>query len=186
MKPNTIECSRRWIATTLTLLWLSASSAFPIESPKPTPRPGTLGAYAQNVTLDRSALKDETGRVILTNDNVSGIGDGAAITLGSVVTAGRGPSKASSGGSSAERARWQAAHRKQRRVIAGLEKKKSLLETEIDHIEDQSLTPKTLARLDRAESKLRHLEREISQERVTLARIVRDARRQGAEPEWFR
>ena len=42
------------------------------------------------------------------------------------------------------------------------------------------------ARLERAESKLRHLDEEISREREELSRIVRDARRRGAEPGWFR
>jgi hypothetical protein len=166
--------------------FLTPAPVFAAEPPKPTPRPGSLGAYAQKITLDRSALGDPTGRVILTNDNVVGIGEGATITLGSVVMPEGGSSKAPDRGNSAERSRWRAAHKKQRRVIADLERQRSLLEIDIDNIEDQRLTPKILIRLDRAESKLRHIDREIVRERGELARIVRDARRRGAEPGWFR
>jgi septal ring factor EnvC (AmiA/AmiB activator) len=124
--------------------------------------------------------------VILTNDNVVGLGEGATITLGAVAPAGRKKSKPSGGADNAERSRWQAAHHKQRQVIAALERRRSQLETEIDQIEDLGLTTKTMARLERAESKLRHLDEEIARERSALARIVRDARRRGAEPGWFR
>jgi hypothetical protein len=165
---------------------LSSATGSGTDQPQPTPRPGTLGAYARTVTLDRSALGDQTGRLVLTNGKVERIGDGASITLGSVETAKRVVSKPSKAADSAARERWRSAHQKQRRVIADLERRLSLIEIEIDHIEDQRLTPKTLARLDRAESKRRHLEQEIARAREALARIVRDARREGAEPGWFR
>lgn len=165
---------------------LVPSAVFSADRPTPTPRPGTLAAYAQKITLDRSLLGDESGRVILTNEEVAEIGACAAITLGSVVTPSDHHSKKSGSGGSAERTRWRAAHRKQQKVIADLERQLSLLGVEIDHLEKQQRTPKILARLDRAEAKRRHLELETSRAREELARIVRDARRQGAEPGWFR
>jgi hypothetical protein len=43
-----------------------------------------------------------------------------------------------------------------------------------------------MARLQQLEAKLLQLDRDIAGERARLARIVRDARRRGAEPGWFR
>jgi hypothetical protein len=186
MFPQYSNLPRRLIAAVVAIASFSPASVSGSEKPRPTPRPGTLGAYAREITIDRSAFGDPDGRVILTNENVVGFGTGATITLGAVMTAVHGRSKASSGGSSADRSRVRAAHRKQQQVIADLERQRSLLEVEIRHIDNQSLTPKILARLDRAKSKRRHLDQEISRARDELARIVRDARRQGAEPGWFR
>jgi len=186
MIPQHSNHSSSLVSAVLIVVSFTAAPGSAADPPKPTPRPGTLGAYASKVTLDRSALSDRTGRVILTNDNVVGLGEGATITLGSVVTAGRKKSKPAGGADNAERSRWQAAHHKQRQVIVGLERRRSQFETEIDQIEDLGLTARTMARLERAESKLRHLDEEIARERSALARIVRDARRRGAEPGWFR
>ena len=171
-------------AVALVMLSTTAFSSDP--APKPTPLPGTLGAYAKNITLDRSNLGEENGRVILTNDNVVILGSGGSIILGAVATDGRGKTKKAGVADNAERARWQSAHHKQRQEIAALERRRSLLENEIDQIEDLGLTAKTMARLERAETKLLHLDQEIAREREALARIVRDARRRGAEPGWFR
>lgn len=172
------------VVTALAWSWPAVCSAS--DAPRPTPRPGTLGAYARTITLDRSALGGSAAPIILTNDTVADAGKRAAITLGAVITPGRVSSNPASEPDGSRRARWKAAHDRQRRVIEDLERRKSLLELEIDHLENQRLTPKILARLDRAESKRGHFEREIARARQELARIVRDARRHGAEPGWFR
>ena len=186
MIPQHSNHSSRLVSAVLTIVSITAASGSAADPPRPTPRPGTLGAYAKKVSLNRSALGDTTGRVVLTNDSVIGLAADGSITLGTVASAGRKKSKASGVADNAERSRWQAAHHKQRQVIVALERRRSQLETEIDQIEDLSLTAKTMARLERAESKLRHLDEEIAAERAALARIVRDARRRGAEPGWFR
>ena len=154
--------------------------------PKPTPRPGTLGAYAEGVTLDRSSLVDPDGHLILTNDDISTIARNGKITLGTVTGSGRPSSKQPGAADRAERERWRTAHRNQRQVIARLEQRRALVEIEIEHLQDQHLTIKTMARLQRAEAKRNQLDREIAAERAELARIVREARRRGAEPGWFR
>jgi hypothetical protein len=156
------------------------------DPPKPTPRPGSLAAYAEKITLDRSALGDDSGRLVLTNDSVAGLAAGGSITLGAVMPSAGEASDTPVAANESERSRWQTAHRRQRRAIAVLEKQRAKLELEIDHLEDLGLTAKVMARLDRAESKLRHVDEEIAREREALARIVRDARRSGAEPGWFR
>jgi chromosome segregation ATPase len=185
MTPEQFLLSRRRVGAFALLAGMASAAGFSADQPRPTPRPGTLGAYAREVTLDRSALGQASGRVIVTNDTVIGVCEGASITLGAVTMDGLDAPTATRG-DSAERTRWRAAHRRQQRVIADLEERMSVLEIEIHHIEDQRLTPKILARLDRAEAKRRHLEHEIRRARDELARIVRDARRHGAEPGWFR
>jgi hypothetical protein len=186
MKPYSSDMPRRLMAVACFLVGLSASSVSAGDSPQPTPRPGTLAAYAEKLTLDRSALGDDTGRVILTNDSVAGLAADGSITLGTVTLEGRQKSTMSPTADNTERSRWQAAHRKQRQVIAALERRRSQLELEIDQIENQSLTARTMARLEQLELKMRQLDRDIAAERMELARIVRDARRRGAEPGWFR
>jgi hypothetical protein len=186
MKPDTTNTWCRLTAVAFLLFSFSASFGSAADPPRPTPRPGTLAAYAEKITLDRSALADATGRVILTNDSVAGLAADGSITLGMVAHAEGKKAKTSPVADNAERARWQAAHRKQRQVIAALERRRSRLEIEIDQIEDLGLTAKTMARLEQSEAKLQQLDREIATERAELARIVRDARRRGAEPGWFR
>ena len=186
MIPQHSDLSCRLVSAVLAAAWFTAPPVSATDPPRPTPRPGSLAAYAEKTTLDRSALGDGAGRLILTNDSVAGLAAGGSITLGTVAPADGQELNASGGANDTERSRWQAAHRKQRRVIAVLERQRAKLVTEIDQIEDLGLTAKVMARLDRAESKLRHLDEEIVREREALARIVRDARRRGAEPGWFR
>ena len=186
MIPQYSGYPRRLISAFSVFVWLTVTTGSAADPPKPTPRPGTLGAYAKNLTLDRSVLGNGDGRVILTNDNVTALAPDGSMTLGTVTQAGPIDSKTSGRADNSERSRWQAAHHRQRQVITGLERRRSQLETEIDQIQDLGLTAKTMARLDRAKSKLHHLDKEIAAERSELARIVRDARRRGAEPGWFR
>ena len=164
---------------------LAAASLVAAESPTPTPapRPGSLAAYASRLALNRSRAVDGSDPLMITNDNLEVFAAGGALTLGSASTKGAAPAKPPD---AAERARWRKAYDKQREVFAGLERRRTLLEVEIDHIEDGQLTPKNLARLDRAEAKARVLDEEVERERRELAKIVREARRHGAEPGWFR
>lgn len=186
MIPQHSGLSRRLISAVLVFAWFTTASGSAADPPRPTPRPGSLAAYAERTTLDRSVLGDGTGRLILTNESVAGIATGGSITLGTVTPAGAEKSKASNAANDSERSRWQAAHRKQQRVIAVLERHRAKLEIEIDQIDNQGLTAKIMARLDLLEAKLQQLDRDVAAERAKLARIVRDARRRGAEPGWFR
>lgn len=186
MIPQHSDLSRRLVSAVVAAAWLTAQLVSATDPPRPTPRPGSLAAYAEKITLDRSALGDGAGRLILTNDSVAGLAAGGSITLGTVTPASGKKSNASGTGNGSERSRWQAAYRKQQHVIVALEKQRAKVEIEIDQLDDLGLTAKVMARLERTESKLHHLDEEIAREREALARIVRDARRCGAEPGWFR
>ena len=159
--------------------WVAAER----PTPTPAPRPGSLADYASRLTLNRSRAGDGADRLMITNENLEVFAAGAAMTLGSAPTNGAASAKQPD---AAERARWRKAYQVQLKVIAGLERRRTLLEVEIDHIEDGGLTAKTMARLEQAEAKARILDEEIKHERGELARIVREARRHGAEPGWFR
>jgi hypothetical protein len=167
----------------ISVLAAAASVAAENPTPTPAPRPGSLAAYASRLTLNRSRAGAGADRLMITNDNLEVFAAGGAMTLGSAPTNGAAPAKQPD---AAERARWRKAYHEQRKVIAGLERRRTLLEVEIDRIEDGQLTAKNLARLDHAETKARVLDEEIKRERGELGRIVREARRHGAEPGWFR
>ena len=184
MKPNPSDTSCLIMAFATLLFCFTVSIGSTDDPPKPTPRPGSLAAYAEKVVLDRSALGDDTSLLILTNDTIAGLAAGGSITLGTMTQV--DSKKTQSVADNAERSRWQMAHHGQQQVISALERRRSHLELEIDQIEDLSLTARTMARLEQSEAKLQLLEREIAVERAELARIVRDARRRGAEPGWFR
>ena len=158
---------------------LAVAASVAGENPTPTPRPGTLAAYAGRISLRQT----ETGGVTITDENLAEFAARGAVTLGAASTRGAPPPKQPD---AAERTRWRTAYRRQRHVITGLERRRALIEVEIDHIEDGGLTAKSLARLDRAKEKARVLDEQIKRERGEFVRVVREARRHGAEPGWFR
>jgi hypothetical protein len=184
MKTYTSDISWRLIAIAWFAFCLTSTFVSTADPRSPTPRPGSLAAYAEKVTLDRSTLSDHDGRLILTNESVAALATGGAITLGIVKQANLKKTKKTV--DNAERSRWQNAHHNQKEVIVALERRRVGLEVEIDRVENLSLTAKTMASLDLLETKLLQLDRDIAAERAELARIVRDARRRGAEPGWFR
>jgi hypothetical protein len=149
-----------------------------------TPIPGTLAAYAERTTLNSSALRDDNGHLTLTNARLAELCTQGRIVIGAATVAPTNPSKDEP--SAAVRAKWRKTYFKQRDVIAVLERRRALLEVEIDHIEDGRFDVRGLARLEHAEAKLRLLDKEIRDERLELAKIVREARRHGAQPGWFR
>ena len=176
----------RYVCAIAALLAISTTAAAEDPVRRPTPKPGTLGAYANKITLDRSNLTNGNGRIVLDNDNVVVLGAGGLIIVGGVSTSSLGKSTPAGVADRAERVRWRAAHRKQKNVISSLERRRTQLEIEIDHLKNQRMTIKTMARLQQTEAKLQQLDRDIATERAELRRIVREARQRGAEPGWFR
>lgn len=186
MNTSSFQSPRRFlyaIGTVASLVVVhGVTAAEPVA--KATPEPGTLAAYAQRTTLKSTTLRDDSGRLTLNNATLSELCEQGTIILGAAAVTVKQPVTGEP--TAAARTTWRMAYFKQRDVIARLERRRALLEVEIDHIEDGRLDVRGLARLERAEAKLRLLEEEIRDERRELARIVREARRHGAEPEWFR
>lgn len=167
---------------------VASSLAAPTDepTPSPTPRPGTLAAYASRTSLDRRAVDGETGRVIITSENLAELAEGGAMTVGAPTKGPPVPIGQRGGAEAGERGRWRGRYMKQSEVIAKLKRRRAGIEAEIDRINRESLSAQNLARLDRAREKLRLLDQEIRRERTELAKIVREARRHGAQPGWFR
>ncbi len=162
---------RKWLRLSLT-----EADTF-LENPTAEANPLRIGQEIE------ARLEQRVARSQGYMDELEVFAAGAAVTLGSPPTGGTAPAQQPD---AAERARWRKAYHEQRKVVAGLERRRTLIEVEINHIEDGQLTTKNLARLDRAEAKAQSLDEEIKRERSELAKIVREARHHGAEPGWFR
>jgi hypothetical protein len=186
MKILTLHSPRRTLCALCAVTVLAIAHWVTAEEPaaRATPSPGTLAAYARRTTLNGAALRDDTGHLTLNNAKLAELCARGTIILGTASVAAHPPSIGKP--TAAIRAKWRKAYFKQRDVIAVLERRRALLEIDIDHIEDGRLDVRGLARLERAEAKLRLLEAEIRDERNQLARIVREARQHGAQPDWFR
>ena len=157
-----------------------------VPTSTPTPRPGTLAAYASRISLDPRVADPVTGRVVITTEDLAELASDGAVTFGEYA-AGRQPSvKPVAGNEADERGAWRARYLNQREVVTEIEARRSAVEADIEAINRERVTPRSLARLDRAQTKLRLIEQEIRRARAELARIVREARRRGAQPGWFR
>lgn len=183
---NTLHSShfgRRSLAAVATVLFASAALATDEPTRTPTPRPGTLADYARHVSLNASEAVDGSGEIRISSSNLTEIADRGSLTRGAV----EAHRTSSSPGPPAEsRDHWRDRYFEQRRVVAGLESRRARLAAEIDRLESGRLTAAIMARIDRAEIELRLLDEEARNAKLELARIVRDARRHGAEPGWFR
>jgi hypothetical protein len=84
------------------------------------------------------------------------------------------------------RQRWRSRVLTQSARIATLEARRADVEAEIDRLERGSLDARTLDRIEKAEAKLARVDADIRREKAELSRMVREARKQGAQPGWFR
>lgn len=174
---------RRLLAAVTTVLLAAEALAADEPTRTPTPRPGTLADYASRVSLNAPAALDGSGEITITSSNLAELADRGRLIRGAVEAP---RPTASSASRSGDREHWRDRYFEQRRVVAALESKSARLAAEIDRLESGRLTAAVMARIDRAEIELRLLEREVRDAKSELRRIVRDARRHGAEPGWFR
>ena len=151
-------------------------------SPTPTPCPRTLG----DIKLKTGASADTDGRVVISDANLADLAARGTVTVGGQATSKPSRPNPRKTPSRTERQRWRKMVLDQKAVIVGLERKRLRIEAQIDLIENAKVTARTLARLQQAEIELRAVEREIRAEKAELGRLIRDARRHGAEPGWFR
>ena len=155
-------------------------------APSPTPKPGTLAAFARSTQLDRSAADPGSGRIVITTDNLARLGEGAALSE-------TGPPAAEPPAITTDvrpdptvRSFWRKKVLAQSRNIARLESHRDRVLEEIDRLERGRLDGRALDRIEKAESKLRQVEGDIKREKARLSNLVREARKQGAQPGWFR
>jgi hypothetical protein len=174
----------RFVAAVVLLgIPIAASSSPP---PTPTPRAGTLAAYASATPLDRSVLADQTGPVVITSASLAELGRGASLTELTEPAAEPVTVLEDTEVNGKTREYWRKKVLAQNKVISKLEARRLAVEEEIDRIERGRLDSKGLDRLEKAEEKLRSVDTSIRHEKMELSRIVRMARKQGAQPGWFR
>ena len=166
--------------------WHPVIHASDHPEPTPTPQHRTLAALAKDRPLNRSRASADGGSITITNDNLAQLSDGAVVTELTSTAAELGRIEPPDGADAATRQRWRKAVLAQRGVISRLEVRRQGIETKIDRLERGKLDARALDRIAKAESELQDIEREIRRARSVLSRLVRDARKEGAQPGWFR
>lgn len=182
MKHHSATRSIRIVLLIATGLLPVAAPAADNPSATPTPRPRRLG----DIKLKPDSAHDEAEGVVISDANLSQLAAGGTLTIGGTTTVAPIGAKRRSTSSRSDRARWREAVLDQKRVIVSLERKRLRIESEIDLIEDGRLTAHALARIQRFEIELQTVDRDIRAEKTELGRLIREARRHGAEPGWFR
>ena len=173
------------IGCVLGLAWASAVQASAPPTQKPTPKPGTLAALASSTTLSRGQGSAHTGVIVITDDNLTDLGQGAALTVMTSTIAETGSIDVIEVDRKT-REKWRRRVLAQSSVIAQLEEGRDRVRIEIDRLERGRLDGRALDRIAKAETKLKAVEAEIKSAKAQLSRIVRDARKEGAQPGWFR
>jgi len=131
-------------------------------------------------------VNSETGTIVITTDNLTELGQTGVVTQVRNPIAPPAEVDLGNAPSSKTRAYWRKKVLAQSRVIAKIESRKEEVETEINRIERGRLDSRALDKLEKAETKLKAVETEIRREKQELSRIIRDARKEGAQPGWFR
>lgn len=182
MKHHSATHSIRIVFLIATGLWSVAAPAADDPSPTPTPRPRRLG----DIKLKTDSAHDEAEGLVISDANLSLLASRGTVSIGGTTTAAPIGGKPRSTPSRSDRSRWRDAVLDQKRVIVSLERKRLRIESEIDLVEEGRLTAHALARIQRFEIELRTVDRDIRAEKTELGRLIREARRHGAEPGWFR
>ena len=171
-------------AVILCAIGAASATAWTENQPSPTPtiRPRTLG----DIKLKYVPGSDASGRIVISDANLAKLADRGSVTVGGTATAGTTGPGLRKTPSNSMRERWRKKVLDQKTVIEGLERNRLRIEAQIDLIEDARVTARTLARLKAAGIELRSVEGRIRSARAELGRLVREARRDGAEPGWFR
>ncbi len=169
----------------IALSWTTVSKAAEPPPQKPTPKPGTLAELATTRSLNRSGGADDTATILITNNNLDELGEGSALTVMTSTIADPGSFEPTDV-SPKTRDKWRRTVLAQSAVIAKLEVRRDQANTEIDHLERGRLDGLALDRIAKAEAKLKAVEAEIKRAKAQLSSIVRSARKEGAQPGWFR
>jgi hypothetical protein len=166
--------------------WNPVAHASDDPPPRPTPRPGTLAALARSTELRRSPGADGAAPIVITDDNLASLGGEAVFTVLTTTAAEFQPLQLDDPVDPATRASWRKKVHAQSRAIAKLEARRSAIEVEIDRLERGRLDARTLDRIERAEAKLQAVDHDLKREKANLSKLIRAARREGAQPGWFR
>ena len=163
----------------------AAQSDQPTPSPTPVPQASSLAEYASQVRLSESVVAADGA--VISNETVRELAEQSSMTIVHRPAAEVGPVSTPRPVDPRSRAKWQRAFARQRDVVARLVNQRADLEAERVALRRRGgLSPAVLARLDVLQENIERLDREIATARNRLDVIVRDARRDGATPGWFR
>ena len=168
------------------LFWMSIAHSADSPPPTPTPKPGTLAAVAGSRPLQRVPGLSDTGIIVITDDNLSSLGKNAALTSMTSTIAETDVFEAHADADPKTREKWRKKVLAQSRVIARIEARRVDAEAELNNLERGKLDGQTLDRIANVEKKLQTIDAEIKNEKARLSTIIRQARKEGAQPGWFR
>lgn len=172
--------------------------------PTPTPRPRTLADIAKTLRL-RAASKEQgqaSGRIVITDSNLQEYAEKGGLTTasGQKPRPGTRPPALNAGQSRAEaeqeakRREWRAKYQKQAALVGSMKTRIKELDEQIPGLwrqfyawddpayRDGVIKPK----LDKFLNERNALAKRLPQEEAKLPDIVEQARRDGAQPGWFR
>jgi len=183
-----MEITRQLIAlwAVVVISWNPVARAVEPPSPTPAPRPGTLASVALTRSLIRCPGTDPSSPIVITDDNLAELAEGAVVTMVSSTVAEFPEIAVETGVAPKTRERWRRKVFAQSKVIARAEAARDVARAEIDRLGRGQLDSRTLDRIAKAEAKLRTADDEIKRAKAELSKIVREARKEGAQPGWFR
>ena len=182
-----MEHPRQYIAVGLVMgCTFSLCARAETPPPSPTPKSGTLAALAGDRSLKRASGVDVDTPIVITDDNLARLADGAVITLMTSTIAEVSEIDPVDEPDQKTREKWRKRVLAQSAVIAKLEARRSAIGAEIGRLERGRLDARTLDRIERAEAKLRVADDDLEREKANLSKLIRAARREGAQPGWFR
>jgi septal ring factor EnvC (AmiA/AmiB activator) len=148
------------------------------------------------MTIDRTAIEQSDGSMVITNDTVERLGELGVLTSGSYEVGSAEPSANRRGATDSKteakrRTRWRRKVDEQRAQIAKVETELARVDAKIDSLEDAAFAggrgaARIWARVEEAKRIRTIVESQLERERAKLAAIVREARKNGAQPGWFR
>lgn len=166
----------------MVVVWNPIARAVDPPQPTPTPRPGTLAALAKSTSL----MREGSTPIVITDDNLAELSGGAVVTI--MTTAAREPTEPTTVDQidPKRRGQWRKKVLAQGERITTLQKKRASVEHTINRIESGRFNSGALDRIAKAKAELREIDDTIRHEKRELSKIVREARKEGAQPGWFR
>jgi len=160
---------------------------------------GRLAHVAANIELDRSAAGVEGGQIVITDHNLEAVAARGRLTAAPTAAwcSSTGTTKQTRDSSTklADRRRmWRGRYRRQQVKVKAVEARLAALDRRLEALEDAAMSiggslrqwATARARLESARHERVELAERLGGERTELERIIREARREGAQPGWFR
>jgi len=174
------------IGWVLGLAWATILPATEQPAPTPTPKPGTLAAFAQSRSLNRAPGPGRDNTIVITDENLDRLGQDAVVTVMTSTIADPAVIEIDQTADPKTREKWRKKVLAQGNVIAKLEARRVDAEAELNRLERGKIDGRTLDRIAKAETKIQAIDAEIRSEKAQLSTIIRAARKEGAQPGWFR